>query len=86
MHFKKLSFGLTALTLFTVTAVAHAGNMDDNFAKTDLNEDGYITFDEAEGHPEIVQNWKSLDLNQDGKLSAVEHSTLQPPAAGIVIK
>ena len=86
MHFKKLTFGVTALALFAMTTVAQAGNMDDDFAKTDVNEDGYITFDEAEGHPEIVQNWKSLDLNQDGKLSAVEHSTLQPPAAGIVIK
>jgi hypothetical protein len=86
MYFKQLSFGLAAVALFAVTSVAQAGAMDDKFAETDVNQDGYITYDEAEGHPEIVENWKSLDIDQDGKLSAMEHGTLQPPAAGIVIE
>ena len=84
MYFKQLSFGLTAVALFAATSVALAGEMDEKFAKTDVNQDGYITYDEAEGHPEIVENWKSLDIDQDGKLSAAEHGTLQPPAAGII--
>ncbi|MCB1773107.1 MAG: EF-hand domain-containing protein [Gammaproteobacteria bacterium] len=86
MYFKQLSFGLTAVALLATTSIAQAGAMDEKFAKTDVNQDGYITYDEAEGHPEIVDNWKSLDLDQDGKLSAVEHGTLQPPGAGIVIE
>jgi hypothetical protein len=79
------ALGAASLFLFTGTA-ALAYQPVAGFSTTDANADGFVTFDEAEAYPDLVQSWARLDLDNDGKLSAAEFGTLEPKAAGVSVE
>ena len=45
-----------------------------DFARLDINNDGFVTPDEASAYPPLANDFKHVDLNHDGKISKAEYS------------
>jgi hypothetical protein len=72
MQISKTAMALLAAGFFTV---AVAG--EDAFIKLDVNEDGYISAQEAVADESLHQRWESTDANQDGQIDAAEFSAFE---------
>lgn len=72
---KKTAVAMAALSLSLVS-----GNV---FADThplmglDKDQDGFVSFEEAQEMPEVVEAFNVLDVNKDGKLDVKEISALK---------
>jgi Ca2+-binding EF-hand superfamily protein len=72
MHISKMALALFAAGFFTV---AVAG--EDAFMALDVNEDGYISAQEAAADESLHQRWETTDANQDGQVDAAEFSAFE---------
>jgi len=45
-----------------------------DFARLDMNNDGFVTADEASAYSPLANDFKHVDLNHDGKISKAEYS------------
>lgn len=50
------------------------------FGTLDLNQDGYLNKDEADGVGNVSVDWDRVDTNQDGRLDRAEFSALEAQA------
>ena len=73
----KMQITKTAMALvaagFSTAAVAG----EDAFIKLDVNEDGYISAQEAVADETLHQRWETTDANQDGQIDAAEFSAFE---------
>lgn len=60
--------GLAAL----LSGLAACGGGEAPFDRYDLNRDGVITRDEARAHPELLEQFESLDRNLNGRVTPEE--------------
>ncbi len=72
MQITKTAMALIAAGFFTA---AVAG--EDAFMKLDVNEDGYISAQEAAADESLHQRWETTDANQDGQIDAAEFSAFE---------
>lgn len=72
MQITKTTMALLAAGFFTA-AVAD----EDIFIKLDVNEDGYISAQEAAADESLYQHWETTDANQDGQVDAAEFSAFE---------
>ena len=72
MQITKTAMALVAAGFFTA---AVAG--EDAFIKLDVNEDGYISAQEAVADETLHQRWETTDANQDGQIDAAEFSAFE---------
>ncbi|MEJ2454006.1 MAG: EF-hand domain-containing protein [Candidatus Thiodiazotropha sp.] len=72
MQITKTAMALLAAGFFTA---AVAG--EDAFMKLDVNEDGYISAQEAAADESLHQRWETTDANQDGQIDAAEFSAFE---------
>jgi hypothetical protein len=47
------------------------------FSQLDVDEDGAISLEEAEGSSALVKNWSKADKNKDGNVDVEEFSALE---------
>lgn len=66
--------------------LAQAGGLgagvEGGFEEVDLNDDGYISLEEAERMEGLVDAFKELDQNQDGMLSPAEFAVFEEQQRG----
>ena len=58
---------------------------EEGINRLDLDNDGFLTYDEAAADPELVPKFIQLDKDLDGKLNEAEFSKyepLEPPDTG----
>lgn len=68
-----LNKSLVALiTLMFCGSAYAAGEMNVDFQKLDGNGDGYVSKEEAQANPKLIEQWADLDANGDGQLSETE--------------
>ena len=66
--------------LFSVLAGAFASAVcagSANYKVLDDDKDGLINPEEADAMPALVENWTEFDVNEDGKIDAVEFSRFE---------
>lgn len=59
---------------FAVSAVAAES---DQFTQLDTDGNGMISSEEAAADPTLVEEWTTIDLNNDGQLERAEFSALE---------
>jgi Ca2+-binding EF-hand superfamily protein len=72
---KKLSANLllvAAVLMLSVSAFAAEETAAPTFQTIDVNQDGFISGEEAATIESLTQNFKKIDANQDGKLDEAE--------------
>lgn len=69
---KKSCLFVTALMMAASVSYA-AGDVG---AQLDVDKDGYISAQEAEAMPEILEQFDKLDANKDGKIDLAEIAAL----------
>lgn len=74
---KKSLITKAAITLFAAGFFTAASAGDDSFMKLDVNEDGYISAQEAAADESLHQRWETTDANQDGQIDAAEFSAFE---------
>jgi hypothetical protein len=72
MKIAKTAMAMVAAGFFTA---AVAG--EDAFMKLDVNEDGYISAQEAAADESLHQSWETTDANQDGQVDATKFSAFE---------
>jgi Ca2+-binding EF-hand superfamily protein len=72
MLITKTAMALLAAGFFTATVAS-----EDAFIKLDVNEDGYISAQEAAADESLHQSWETTDANQDGQIDAAEFSAFE---------
>lgn len=51
-----------------------------DFSSLDVNQDGYLSQDEAAGDPRLANNWQAADTDADGRVSEPEFSAFEAQA------
>ncbi|MEZ4599764.1 MAG: hypothetical protein R2940_08245 [Syntrophotaleaceae bacterium] len=69
---------LLAAVLFSVTAFAGEESAPSTFQTLDVDQDGYISGQEAASSESLNQEFKKVDANQDGKLDEAEFAAFEP--------
>lgn len=72
MQITKTVMALLAAGFFTAAVAT-----EDAFIKLDVNEDGYISAQEAAADESLRQSWETTDANQDGQIDAAEFSAFE---------
>ncbi len=72
MQITKTAMALLAAGFFTAAVAS-----EDAFIKLDVNEDGYISAQEAAADESLHQSWENTDANQDGQIDAAEFSAFE---------
>jgi|GEM_PF-3159666 len=67
---KKTVVTLTALLVSLASGNVFAGT--DSLMALDKDQDGFVTLEEAQALPEVVEAFSALDVNKDGKLDMEE--------------
>lgn len=67
---------IATFTLASTVAVAQPAGGTDLFALLDVNSDHLISAEEAQIHEPVLAQFKTLDINKDGQLSADEFNLL----------
>ena len=52
-----------------------------NHKALDLDQDGYLNPEEAHAMPTLVEQWTEVDVNEDGRIDAVEFSRFESLSA-----
>jgi hypothetical protein len=66
---------LLAVLVCSVSSAVYAGSA--TYKALDENKDGLISAEEAEAIPTLVEQWTDVDVNEDGKIDAVEFSRFE---------
>jgi hypothetical protein len=66
---------LLAAFVCSVSSAVIAGSA--TYKALDENEDGFISSKEAEAIPTLVEKWSEVDVNDDGKIDAVEFARFE---------
>jgi hypothetical protein len=74
---KMINITKTAMALFAAGFFTAAVAGEDAFMKLDVNEDGYISAQEAAADESLHQRWEITDANQDGQIDAAEFSAFE---------
>jgi hypothetical protein len=74
---KKIQIVKTATVLLAAGFFTAAVASEDAFIKLDVNEDGYISAQEAVADEPLHQSWETTDANQDGQIDAAEFSAFE---------
>ena len=74
---KKMQITKATLALLAAGFVTAAVASEDTFMKLDVNEDGYISAQEAAADEALHQRWETTDANQDGQIDAAEFSAFE---------
>lgn len=74
---KKMQITKTAMALVAAGFFTAAVAGEEAFIKLDVNEDGYISAQEAAADEPLHQSWESTDANQDGQIDAAEFSAFE---------
>ena len=74
---KKMVMTKTAMALLAAGFFTAATAGEDAFMKLDVNEDGYISAQEAAADEALHQRWETTDANQDGQIDAAEFSAFE---------
>lgn len=74
---KKMLTTKMAMALLAAGFCTAAIASEDAFIKLDVNEDGYISAQEAVADESLHQSWETTDANQDGQIDAAEFSAFE---------
>jgi hypothetical protein len=74
---KKIQIAKTAIALLAAGFFTTAVASEDAFIKLDVNEDGYISAQEAVADESLHKSWETTDANQDGQIDAAEFSAFE---------
>jgi len=72
----KLIVASTFVVSSAFAANAMAGETD-HFAQLDADGNGMISSEEAAADPQLIEDWVTADVNQDGQLERAEFSALE---------
>jgi Ca2+-binding EF-hand superfamily protein len=67
-----------SLLFLAISATALASTFNARFAFLDKNMDGYISLVEAQQDKQLLQQFTSLDTNNDEKISKKEFAAFKP--------
>ncbi len=70
---------LLAVLVCTVSSAVFAGSA--TYKALDEDKNGLVTPDEAEAMPTLTEQWTEIDVNEDGKIDAVEFSRFESLSA-----
>jgi len=76
---KRLIAVVAGMGLATLTTMTHAGEGLPKFEELDADQDGQITAAEAKVHEQLTEMFKSIDVDENGALSADEYQTAAEP-------
>jgi hypothetical protein len=74
---KKLTANLlmvAALCMLSISAFAAAGSTLPSFEILDADQNGFISTDEAASCEGLIEDFATIDANQDGKLDQAEYA------------
>jgi Ca2+-binding EF-hand superfamily protein len=74
---KKMKITKTAMALVAAGFFTAAVAGEDAFMSLDVNEDGYISAQEAAADESLHSRWEITDANQDGQVDAAEFSAFE---------
>jgi EF hand len=66
---------LLAVLVCGVSSAVYAGSA--TYKALDENKDGLVSHEEAEAIPTLADQWTEVDVNEDGKIDAVEFSRFE---------
>lgn len=74
---------VTVLAVLPVSlyAAGDSSTPQEKFSGLDINQDGYISRDEANKDMQLSKNWTAVDINKDGKLEESEFSAFEEEMA-----
>jgi Ca2+-binding EF-hand superfamily protein len=71
--FKKTAIiGISVIALQTIISVANASTQEGLLTELDKDLDGLISLKEAANHIAILENFNTIDINEDGYISMDE--------------
>ena len=76
MKLSNLIFASTFVVSSAFATNAMAGEAD-QFTKLDADGNGMISSEEAAADPQLIEDWVTADVNQDGQLERAEFSALE---------
>jgi hypothetical protein len=85
LNMKKHILSTVLITLISTTALAQEIAVI-TFDNLDSNKDDGLSAAEAGALPEISEQWSTLDVDANGKLSRVEFASYEMPAPAAGIK
>jgi hypothetical protein len=66
---------LLAVLVCSVSSAVYAGGA--TYKALDEDKDGLVSREEAEAIPTLVEQWTDVDVNEDGRIDAVEFSRFE---------